>query len=610
MADRFYSHLESVPHLSAILDRSGVPLVSLRGTLREWARELLTHPRTETYRESRLQVGRKHAQIGLRQHDFLAAVALIRESLVEILRRDWKGPAPRLEECLAVLHRAIDADVAAICDAYVEESERELRKERTQERAALLRVHEQLLRAGGELPDLEAVRKEIAGFVPVECIEVVLDGGRGVPSPPAAGRRAPGVDRVSVALRTCEEPLGEASFWGPGLRNLDAQRRPFLTLVADALAQSYANHIAHHSLQMSEEKYRDLAETTDSMIVGLDRDGRVTLFNRYAAELTGYGPEDVLGRQYFDVFLPSPEVRRRVEEDVRKVLSGTPTRGFENDIRCKDGSLRSLLWNARRRVDADGTPVGLIAVGTDITDRRRAEVSLRESEKLAAIGRMATSVAHEVKNPLAGIKGVIGVFEKGLSADHPHREMCQLVRQRIDGLVEYVDDVVNFAKPLTLQRQRGTFRDLVERVIPLVRAREKSAGVRVRVTDRTKGAGCEADFLQLDRALLNVLLNAVDAAGEKGTVDVAASVADGAFEIVVSDTGPGFSPEILERVGEPFLSNKAGGTGLGLSITKRIVEAHGGTLSVANGSRGAVVRMRLPCPSEGVRPGAGVWPGV
>jgi len=597
MADRFYAHIEAVPLLSAILKRSGVPLASLRETLRDWARDLLTVERTEKYAERRLLIGRKHAQIGLRQNHFLTAVSVIRESLVEILIREWNGAPRRQDACLAALHRAIDADVAAICEAYVEESERELQRERSRERASLLRIHEHLLRTGVELPGLDAVRSEVALFVPVDRIEVRLDPHRRVSSPPPSGTAPPDAERITLELRTSEEPLGEVSFCGRGLRSLDPERRPFLTLVSDALAQSFATHMAHDSVRASEEKYRDLAATADSIILGLDLEGRVTLFNRYAEELTGYRAEEVLGKDYFEVFIPDTEVRRAILANIDGVLAGTPTRGYENEIRCRDGSRRSMLWNSRRHLDANGVPIGIIAVGTDITERREAEVNLRESEKLAAIGRMATSVAHEVKNPLAGIKGVIGVFEKGLDSDHPHREMCQLIRHRIDSLVEYVDDVVNFAKPLNLQRQRGTFRELVERVTPLVSAREKTAGVRLRVRDRTGGVRCDADFFQLDRALLNILLNAVDAAGPKGSVDVEGIVSDGHLVIQVADTGPGFPADILGRVGEPFLSSKAGGTGLGLSITKRIVEAHGGTLSVSNAPRGAVVRLRLPCPS-------------
>src|SRR5262249_11501072 len=140
-------------------------------------------------------------------------------------------------------------------------------------------------------------------------------------------------------------------------------------------------------------------EAVPCMIVILRPDHALAYFSRFAEEMTGYAAADVLGKDYFAVFLPA-EWHAPVALDIRRGLTGVPTRGFENPVLCKDGSWRWMIWTAQRLADYDGSPA-VLAVGQDITKLKRAQEQALQSERLAAIGQMMTGLAHESGNALA-----------------------------------------------------------------------------------------------------------------------------------------------------------------------------------------------------------------
>ena len=236
----------------------------------------------------------------------------------------------------------------------------------------------------------------------------------------------------------------------------------------------------------------------------------------------------------------------------------------------------------------------------DQLDEKNRELARRE--RLAALGEMAAGVAHEIRNPLSGIS----LYASMLSRDLNDRPDCRRLAERISGGVKALDgivgDILAFAGPSQAETRAVRVDRAVEGALELAEARRRDMDADVHVSPGLGGRTVMADENQLERALLNVLLNAIDAAGEGGRVWIALHDAGpGMRGIEIADDGPGVDPSCTERIFNPFFTTKETGTGLGLAIVHRIVEAHGGRVEIASRpGGGAVFRLVLRAADDRV----------
>jgi signal transduction histidine kinase len=248
-------------------------------------------------------------------------------------------------------------------------------------------------------------------------------------------------------------------------------------------------------------------------------------------------------------------------------------------------------------LDDRGKPYQYMAIHTDITERKRAAARLREQTTLARLGEMAAIVAHEVKNPLSGIRGALQIIGSRLPADNRDRPILKDIQERLDALNELLEDLLLFARPKEPRTAPAEVRPLIETTVGLFKRDPGMAGVSVSVLGDSPTVLADAE--QLRRVFLNLLINAGQAMDGHGVVHVVVSSKDGTCEIAVKDEGPGIPPEVLERMFEPFFTTKHHGTGLGLPTARRIVERHGGTLQVSSSpGGGALVLVSLPLPIQ------------
>ncbi|HEY1379801.1 MAG TPA: ATP-binding protein [Gemmataceae bacterium] len=265
--------------------------------------------------------------------------------------------------------------------------------------------------------------------------------------------------------------------------------------------------------------------------------------------------------------------------------------------------------------DLDGHLQGVVRQVEQVVQQlQQREREVRRAEQLAAVGRLAAGVAHEVRNPLTSIKMLIqtgredvanGVASapRGLPAEDLH-----VIEQEVRRIERSLQTFLDFARPPKLRRAPTDLGPLPEYVVSLIRGRAERQGVSVRV-DRPRapsGAGspvvAEADADQLRQVLLNLVLNALDVMPRGGALAIRlGEPRDGWVELSVTDTGPGVSADVRPRLFEPFVSDKEAGLGLGLSVSRRIVEDHGGTLRADNRAEGgAVFTVRLPANAGGL----------
>jgi two-component system sensor histidine kinase HydH len=234
-----------------------------------------------------------------------------------------------------------------------------------------------------------------------------------------------------------------------------------------------------------------------------------------------------------------------------------------------------------------------MAIRYEITGRKESEKRLQEQAALARLGEMAAVVAHEVKNPIAGIRGALQVISSRMPPDTRDRAVIGDIITRLDGLNGVVEDLLVFARPRELRTEPVDLAGLIGHTIDLSRRDPIFAAIAVRIDGST--GPVQADPAQLQLVVQNVLINAAQAMGGQGSVNITFSAIDGRSQTSIADVGPGMPPDVLELAFEPFFTTKSRGTGLGLPLAKRIVEAHGGEIRIDTPpTGGTTVTLVLP----------------
>jgi two-component system sensor histidine kinase HydH len=253
------------------------------------------------------------------------------------------------------------------------------------------------------------------------------------------------------------------------------------------------------------------------------------------------------------------------------------------------GFLLGYVVEGRRR---DLHTAAVIGEQADAIAAARARVA--QSEKLAALGQLATAIAHEVRNPLAVIRSAAQGLAERAPGDGAERA-CAFITDEIDRLNSVVSSLLAYARPLQLQQRPLRVAELFDRAALLARDELAAKQVRLRRDDPPGLPSVHADPDLVCQVLLDLLANAREAVDAGGEVTLEARPADGAVELAVADSGPGVPAEVRARIFEPFFTTRARGTGLGLAVARQIVEAHGGRIAVDDRpGGGARFVVRLP----------------
>lgn len=230
------------------------------------------------------------------------------------------------------------------------------------------------------------------------------------------------------------------------------------------------------------------------------------------------------------------------------------------------------------------------------TERSAVEEKLTRAEHLAEIGQLAASLAHEIKNPLAGISGAIQVMQEGMAQNNPHRPILSEVLSQIGRLDAVVKDLLFYARPTPPRKERVRVDEIAVRVLRSLR--EEPALQRLHIKHKVNDipALANVDSLQIEQLLMNLILNAAHASPDDGVITLSIKQNSDHIRFIVQDRGSGMSQDSIDHAFEPFFTTKAKGTGLGLSICRRIVEAHGGTIQLKSKiDEGTTVIIELPC---------------
>ena len=351
-----------------------------------------------------------------------------------------------------------------------------------------------------------------------------------------------------------------------------------------------------HSRTTRERLLKELGDVKfaldqSAIVATTDLGGAITTVNDKFCEISKYSREELLGRDHRIVN------SRHHDADFFRELWSTIAAGriWHGEIRnrAKDGAIYWVDTTIVPFLDVQGQPYQYMAIHYEVTERKAAEARLRQRETLAQLGQMSAMVAHEVKNPLAGISGALQVVGSRLPADSRDRKILDDIEDRIAALNRMLQDLLTFASPREPVPVPSALHAVISQAAAAVRGDPAMAdvGIKIRGDDLT----VPLDREQMHIVFLNVLLNAAQAMGLCGEIEVGIETAHRECEVSVADRGPGVAPALLEKMFQPFFSTKSRGAGLGLPTARRIVESHGGSLAArARDGGGTVLTVTLP----------------
>jgi two-component system sensor histidine kinase HydH len=338
--------------------------------------------------------------------------------------------------------------------------------------------------------------------------------------------------------------------------------------------RSYYN--LSRTLQETRDYTRQVIASMAHGVLSIDAAGKVVSHNRQALRLLGIPPTAIDG-------LDLRTVLDFDDTGIHQTLDpGIPVLNHEFDYRRQQGDLLPLSLTVTPIQDDAGTRSGAVVVIRDMRPIRQLEAQVRRTEKLAAIGRLAAGVAHEIRNPLSSIRGFAYLLGRGHAEQTPEREYADVMVREIDRINHVVTDLLNFARPMSLELEAVDVGNLIDHVVSLVSADAASQGIDIRVDVAADMPAFRLDPNQATQALLNLMLNAVKALDTGGAITIHATACRGgqAMCIQVEDNGPGIAADLQDKIFEPFYTTRQQGTGLGLAMVRKIAEQHAGEISV------------------------------
>lgn len=337
-----------------------------------------------------------------------------------------------------------------------------------------------------------------------------------------------------------------------------------------------------------------IIESIRSGLITTDLEGNIYTFNAAASEITGFRSDAMIGKSISSLF---GSIDQSMEMSLHNSEVGDQPPRFEADVTTPEGFVVRVGYGISPLFSEDGETTGLIITFQDLTEIRTMEESARRKDRLAAVGRVAAGLAHEIRNPLGAMRGAIQVLESQTQPGSSQASLMEIILRESDRLNKIITNFLTYARPRVANFSEIDVREAINETLVLLRHSpdvKENHELVANVPDQP--VMLSADPTQLKQIFWNLARNALFAmpTGGKLTVDTEL-VAFDRVRIVFQDTGCGMSPEQVERLFEPFSDSTTGGTGLGLSIVYQIIRDHNGTINVrSRENEGSTITIEFP----------------
>jgi PAS domain S-box-containing protein len=335
-----------------------------------------------------------------------------------------------------------------------------------------------------------------------------------------------------------------------------------------------------------------IVATIESGVVAVDASGHIAMFNRAAEQLTGLRADDVRLQPV-----------ERLPAELGALLQATVAEGREHtqpEIALPDGTTtRPVICTTSPLCDPAGAILGAVAVFSDLTPLKQLEHERRRAERLSYFEILASSLAHEIKNPLVAIKTFAQLIPQRHRDEHFVQEFSRIVTREVGRMERLIERLRTLSRPGDRSKQPIDVREPLHHALELLRPAFDEKRIALRVDLASEAGIVLGDPNELEQLFHNLLVNAHEATPPEGAVAVEVSVGAGQVVVTIADSGPGIPPDLLEQVFDPFVTTKPRGSGLGLTIVAGIARAHQARLRVANRpGGGAVLTMEFPLPTR------------
>lgn len=351
------------------------------------------------------------------------------------------------------------------------------------------------------------------------------------------------------------------------------------------------------------EYYATVLDSVGDGVIVVSREGGITVMNPAAEEMTGRSRSQTVGQQFASVFASDPELVEMIE---RTASSGVSISDQENVVFRPTGRLIPVNATTFPLMRSDGEMLGVILTMRDISSIRELEAAVRQADRLSALGTLAAGLAHEIKNPLGGIKGAAQLLERELGPESELNEYPSVMIREAERIDRIIRQLLELASPKGPKYASVNLHKVLGDIILLQRQAAEAVEISIATRFDPSIPPIMGDEAMLTQLFLNLIRNAIEAMKDGGRLTVTSRVMaeyhmtqDGGrarlVAVEVADTGPGISSENLEKVGTPFFTTKSSGTGLGLAICQKIVAEHRGMMKIESSEgQGTKISVLLP----------------
>jgi PAS domain S-box-containing protein len=352
---------------------------------------------------------------------------------------------------------------------------------------------------------------------------------------------------------------------------------------------------AAEELQRQHDFIDAVLETAAALVVVLDDHGRILRFNRACEQTTGYTSEESIGKAVWD-FLLLPQETEGVKQVFERLKKGEFRKEHQNHWVAKDGRQRLITWTNTVISDADGHMDYVVATGIDVTDLQEIHEQLRRTERVAELGTLASGMAHEIGTPMNVILGRAEYLMERVK-EEPIKRGLQTIVTQVERITRVMNQLLSFARRRTPERRALNLRTTIEDNLEIFQERLSRAQVKLETSFPAACPPVHADPDQMSQVLINLVMNAIHAMPQGGTLRVGVKAGEDTVMLAVSDTGQGMPQDVIAKIFDPFFTTKefGKGTGLGLTVVKGIVDEHRGAITVeSEPGRGTTFTINLP----------------
>ena len=344
------------------------------------------------------------------------------------------------------------------------------------------------------------------------------------------------------------------------------------------------------TLEESESKYRLIAENTSDLIMVMDKEHSISYFSPSHEAVLGYKVPELEKIDLCKLIHPDDVVNFKVT--ITKIMENRESQPVEFRFQHISGKWMDFESRCMPVMDETQTLEHIVIISRDISERKKSEEVLLQSEKLSIVGELAAGVAHEIRNPLTTIKGFVQLYGK----ENGSNEINTLLLSELERIEIITSEMLSLGKPQAIQLSRANLCDLIDHTVEFLSPQANMKNIQFSRSYLGTDFFITCEKNQIKQVFLNIFKNAMEAMPKGGHIDIKLQKGiDGECVISVKDEGCGIQEELLPRLGEPFYTLKEKGTGLGLMICHKIIKQHNGTISYHSKlNEGTLVELKLP----------------